>query len=111
MKGMIAYMSQDMLKIVCAVEEESRAYILLAKQRATNAAKEAREKGEATVDSTIAKARTEVAHLLRASDQKAMESAKELASSTANKLATGQARAERRLDSAVEYIVERIVKS
>ncbi|MCL2367219.1 MAG: hypothetical protein FWC75_09315 [Oscillospiraceae bacterium] len=104
-------MSLDMLKIVCAVEEESRAYILLANQKADDAAQHAREKGEASIESTLAQANDEVTHLLRASDQKAMESAKELASSTANKLATQRARAERRLEQAVEYIVERIVNN
>jgi len=104
-------MSLDMLKIVCAVEEESRAFIMLSKQNSEDAAQKAREDGEASIETTIAKANSEVAHLLRASDQKAMESAQELASSTANKLATQRARAERRLDSAAQYIVERIVNS
>jgi hypothetical protein len=69
---------------------------------------EAENAGKAKVASTIARAESEIAHLIRASDQKATEQAKELASKTANRQATLRARAERRLDDA-ELIIERIV--
>ena len=104
-------MSLDMLKIVCAVEEESRKAMLIATKRVQDAKNEAQAVGEETVKATLTRAESEIAHLMRASNQKATEAAKELASTTANRLATQRARAERRMDSAVLLIVERIVNS
>jgi len=103
--------SLDMLKIVCAVEDESRQAILLAKQKAHEAIDEAHNAGKESVLVTKQRAKAEIAHMLRAFDQKATEQAKELASITATKLATGRARAERRLDDAANFVVERIVNS
>jgi len=102
--------SLDMLRIVCAVEEESREAVLAARLLADDQINEALNAGDETVVSTLERAKTEISHLIRASDQKATADAKELASSTANKLATQQARAERRLEAAAEFIVERIVR-
>ena len=102
-------MSLDMLKIVCAVEEESREATMLAKLRAKDEQKKTREAGEETIAATLVRAKSEIAHLMRVSDQKATDDAKELASSIANKLATQRARAECRLDAAGSFIVERIV--
>lgn len=102
-------MSLDMLKIVCAAEDESRQAVLFAKQNAQNAINEVHNAGKESIVSTKQRAKTEIAHLLRASDQKATEQAKELASVTATKLATGRARAEKRLEDAANFIVERIV--
>ena len=104
-------MSLDMLRIVCAVEEESREAVLSANKKAADEISEAHDKGEATIASTLERAKSEIDHLLRASDQKATSEAMELASSTANKLATQRARAEKRLDDAAHFICERIVNS
>ncbi|MCL2227152.1 MAG: hypothetical protein FWB97_05940 [Oscillospiraceae bacterium] len=104
-------LSLDMLKIVCAVEDESRQAIVIAKQRAKDVADEACKAGEEAIEATLARAKSEIAHLMRASDQKATEQAKELASTTANKLATLRARGERRLEATAQHIVERIVNS
>ena len=102
-------MSLDMLKIICAVEQESRQSVLLANKTAHDKKLETQNIGEEAIKSTLERAESEIAHLMRASDQKATTEAEELASSTANKLATQRARAERRLDAAVQLIVERIV--
>jgi len=98
-----------MLRVVCAAEDESRQAVLTAKLKAKDAVNEAHAKGKESITLTKQRAKSEIAHLLRVADQKATEQAKELASTTANKLATGRARAERRLDDAATFIVERIV--
>jgi len=103
--------SVDMLRIVCAVEEEARQSIENEKEIAKETIKLAHIAGEKQIESTVEMAKSEVDHLLRASHQKATADAKELASSNANKLATKRARAEKRLDSAAEFILERIVMS
>jgi len=104
-------MSLKMIAAVCQAEEDARRAILLTERRAQVAIDEARIAGAETVEATLARADSEIACLMRASDQKATEEARELASSTANRLATMRARAERRLDSAARQIVERIVKA
>jgi len=103
--------SLDMLRIICAVEDESRQAILSAKQEARTAMNEVHTSGKESIVSTKERAKSEIAHLLKASDKKATEQAKELASATATKLATGRARAEKRIDDAANFVVERIVKS
>ena len=104
-------MSLNMITAICKAEEDARRAILLTEGRAQAAIEEARIAGAETVAATIARANSEIACLMHASDQKATEEARELASSTANRLATMRARAERRLDSAARQIVERIVKA
>ena len=102
-------MSIDMLRIVVAAEEEAFNAKQIAEQRAQIAINEAKKAGEDAITSTLVRAESEIAHLIRASDIKATEEAKELASSIANRIATQQARAERRLEAAAQLIVERIV--
>ena len=102
-------MSLEMLKIVCAVEDESRQAVIAARRKAQIAINEADNTGKESIVLTKQRAKDEIAHLLRASDQKATEQAKELASATGTKLATGKARGERRLDDAANFIVERIM--
>ena len=99
---------EAIIAISQAEHEASRA-ISLAQENADKAIEAAQTSGKDTVASTIARAEAEIAHLTRAMDQKAMEEAKELASTTANRQATLRARAERRLDEAAMLIVERIV--
>jgi len=98
-----------MLQTICAAEEGALQAKLRARKSAEEAVEEAHRVGKGDVAATLARAEAEIAHLTRASNQKAMEEAKELASTTANRLATLQARAERRLDDAAQLIVERIV--
>ncbi|MCL2201479.1 MAG: hypothetical protein FWB75_05890 [Oscillospiraceae bacterium] len=102
-------MPYDMLRTICAAENESQQYIYLVKQKSQAALDAVHETGERAIESTLIRAQSEIAHLLRASDQKATEQARELASQTANKLATQRARAEKRLEAAAQLIVERIV--
>jgi len=101
--------SVEALKSVCAAEEEARQAISLARQNALEAVEAAQRAGTEAVASTVARAESEIAHLTRAMDHRATESAKELASKTANRQATLRARAGRRLDAAAGLIVERIV--
>jgi V/A-type H+-transporting ATPase subunit G/H len=100
----------EALKAICTAEEESQQEILLAQEKADEEVGEADHAGKKAIASTIDRAESEIAHLIRTSDQKATEQAKELASKTANRKATQRARAERRLDDAASLIVERIVK-
>jgi len=103
--------SLEMLKTVCAAEENVLRAKLHAQDKARESIDEVHRVGRGDVASTLARAEAEIAHLMRATDQKATEEAKELASTTANKLATMRARAERRLDDAAQLIVERIVNN
>jgi len=100
----------EAVRIIRAVEDETRHAKTLAWQNARDAIEEAHRSGEEGVARSLARAETEIAYLTRVSDQKATELAKDLASKTANKQATLRARAERRLDAAAKLIVERIVK-
>ena len=102
-------MLYEAIKAICAVEEAARREKLLARQNALEAIEEAEIAGKKAIARTLARAETEISSLIRASDQKATDQAKELASKTANRQATLRARAERRLDDAVQLIVERIV--
>jgi hypothetical protein len=97
--------------LIRAAEDEAGQSEILARQKAKEAIQEAERIGKETVAATIVRAESEVAHLKRMSDQKAMKDAMELASSTANRQATLRARAERRLDAVAEHIVERIVNT
>ena len=104
-------MSLEAIKKICAVEEEARRIKLLTMQNAQESIESVRQAGEDGVSRSLARADVEIAHLTRLSDHKATEQALELASKTANRQATLRARAERRLDEAVELIIERIVKT
>ena len=104
-------MLTEALKQVCAAEENARQERLLAQQKAQESVDIVEKAGKETIAATLARAESEIAHMIRLSDQKATQEAAELASTTANRLATQRARAERRLDSAAQLIVERIVKS
>ena len=102
-------MSPDVFLIIKAAEDEARTAIIIAQQQAQKKIEETKSAGEETVAATLARAESEIAHLIRVSDQKATTEAMELASTTANKEATLRARAERRFDSVAQQIVERIV--
>jgi len=104
-------MSLEMIKIIYAAEEDARQAKAQVVQNARDALDETHRNGAKTLAMTLARAEAEIAHLIRASDQKATEDAKELASTTANRMATMRARAERRLDAAAQMIVERIVNA
>jgi len=95
--------------LIKAAEDEARTAKILADQEALRMIDEAEKAGKEVVAKTIARAESEIAHLIRVSDQKATNDAIELASSTANREATLRARAERRLDTVAMQIVERIV--
>ena len=101
----------EIIWLIQAIEDERREIKLLVEQKANDAIEEAKRSGRAAIDSTISRAESEITHLLRTSDRKAMDDAMELASSTANRLAAQRARAERRLDAASQIIFERIVKA
>ena len=102
-------MSMEMVKLICAAEEEARQIVILAHQSAKELINEAERAGREKVASTLVRAESEIAHLKKVPDQKATQDALELASSTANRQATLRARAERRLDIAAQLIVERSV--
>jgi len=98
-----------MIEAICEAEKDAFLACCIMQQKAQETIDEAHKAGKETVSSTLKRAESEIAHLIRASDQKATKEAEELASSTANRLATMRARAERRLDSAAQLILERIV--
>ena len=103
-------MSLKAMKVICIVEEAARQARVLAHKQAQESIDEADRNGKESVASTLARAKSEIAHLIHTLDQRATEEAIKLASTTANRQATKRARAERRLDDAASLIVERIVK-
>ena len=103
-------MSLDAIKTISDAEDKARLAILAARRDAALAIEQVEKEGQETVSATVARAKNEIAHLMRASDAKAAEDAKELVSNTANRRAALRARAESRLDKAAEVILERIVK-
>ena len=107
----VCHLCLEAINGILAVEDEARQAKLVAQKKALEAAEEAIKRGKETVASTLARAESEIAHLRRQADQKASEQAVELASTTANRQATLRARAERRLDTAAQMIVERILKT
>ena len=102
-------MSLDALKSISDAEEKAKLAILTAKKEAADAIEQVEKEGSETVAATVLRAKNEIAHLMRASDAKAAEDAKELVSNTANRRAALRARAENRLDKAAGTIIERIV--
>ena len=101
-------MSPDLINEVCLVERDALEAIGLAERQAADMVAEAHLAGRDGVDATLARAASEIAHLIRASDHKATEEAAKLASATANRLATLRARAERRLEGTAELILQYI---
>ena len=102
-------MLPETIKTIIQAEEEAHLAISLAQENAQAAIEAAHKEGKESITSTLARADSEIAHLTRTMDQKATEEAMELASTTANRQATLHARAERRLEAAATFIVERIV--
>lgn len=98
----------EALKQICVAEDIAQIAIRQARQEAREKVEAAERAGKEKIASTLARAESEIAHMTRLSDQKATQEAMELASATANRLATLRARAERRLDSVAQTIVERI---
>ena len=100
----------DVIKSICAAEEEAEQRKIITEIKAREAVEEAKKAGKLTVEKTLARAESEITYLIRATDKKVTDDARELASKTANRQAALRARAERRLDAAATLIVERIVK-
>jgi len=97
------------MKVIIAAEEEAQRIIQIAQRKAKQSIDDEHEAGSETVSLTVARAESEIAHMTRVMDHKATEEAMELASTTANRQAALFARADRRLDDAAAFIVERIV--
>ena len=104
-------MSVDAFKQVIITEQEAKQEKLAMQEKVQFAINETVKAGEESIKATLARAEVEVTHLFQATGQKATEEAKNLASRTANRQATQRARAERLLDTAAEFVFERIVNS
>ena len=104
-------MLHEALTDICKAEAAAWERIEAANARARESIAGAEAEGQDSIEKTLARAESEIAYLTRTAEKKVTESALELASKTANRQATIRARAERRLDSAAEYIYERIVKN
>jgi len=101
-------LSLELITLICSVERDALESKRLAEKQAADIIAEAHRMGLSGVDATLARADSEIAHLIRASDQKATEDAAKLASTTANRIATLRARAERRLSDVATMIFDRI---
>ena len=104
-------MTYEAIIAICSAEEEAERGAQLAQRNAREMIENAQKEGKDTVASTVARAESEIAHLMHAIHRKATEEAMELASTTANRQATLHVRAERRLDATAALIVERIVNA
>ena len=102
-------MTADSIKYILAAEYEANQVKLIVLNKSKESIEQATKEGEESVASSLARAESEIEQLRKASDQKAMEAAAELASSTANRLATMKARADKRLDTVAQRIFERII--
>ena len=102
-------MLADSIKHILAAEYESNQVKLIVLNKSKETIEQAETEGKKSVATTLARAKSEIEILKKASDRKAMEAAVELASSTANRAATMRARAEKRMDTVAQRIFERIV--
>ena len=101
-------MSLELIKLICSAEMDALESKRLAEKQAADIIAEAHRMGMGGVDATLARADSEITHLIRASDHKATEDAAKLASSTENRIATLRARSERRLSDVATMIFDRI---
>ena len=99
----------DSIKLILAAEYEANQVKLIVLNKSKETIEQAAADGEKSIATTLARAKSELEQLKKASDRKAMDAAAELASTTANRLATMRARAEKRLDTVAERIFERII--
>ena len=104
-------MSLEALKQVIIIEKEAEQEKLAMQEKVQFAINETIKAGEESVKATLARAEIEASHLFQATGQKATDEARTLASKTANRQATQRARAERLLETAAEFVYERIVNS
>ena len=102
-------LSASAIKQILTAEFEANQVKLIVHKRSIESVERVKAESEKTVAASKLKAETEIEHLKKTTDQKAMEYAAELASTTANRLATMSARAEKRLDTVAQRIFERIV--
>ena len=102
-------MIAEFVTYVIAAEFEANQVKLIVLNRSKESIEKAQADGEESLKTTLARAESEIEQLKKASDQKVMEAASELASNTANRIAAMRARAERRLDTVAQRIFERIV--
>lgn len=102
-------LSADSIKQILAAEYEANQVKLIVLGRSTESVERVKQESEKTVAASLSKAETEIDHLKKTTDQKAMTYAADLASTTANRLATMSARAEKRLDTVAQRIFERII--
>ena len=99
----------DSIKLILAAEYEANQVKLIVLNKSKESIEQANADGDESIKKTLTRAESELLQLRKASDVKAMDAAKELASSTENRLATMRARAERRLDTVAQRIFERII--
>lgn len=104
-------MSFEALKQVIAAENEAQQEKQAMQEKVQLAIDETTKAGEETISATLVRAEAEVAHLFQATGQKATDEARVLASRTATRQAMQRARAEKLLDTAAEFVFERIVNS
>ena len=104
-------MSLEALRVVVNAENDAQQDKLAMQEKVQFAINETIKAGEEAIAATLARAEVEASHLFQATGQKATEEARTLASQTANRQATQRARAERLLETAAEFVFERIVNS
>ena len=102
-------MSFEALKLVINAENEAEQEKIAMQKKVQFAIDETKKSGDEVIAATLARAEIEATHLFQATGQKATDEARTLASQIANKQATQRARAERFLNSAADFIFERIV--
>ena len=99
----------DSIKLILAAEYEANQIKFIILNKSKESIEQAEADGKKAIETTLARAESELEQLRKASDRKATEAAIELASKTENRLATMRARAEKRLDTVAQRIFERII--
>ena len=102
-------MSLEALDTIALAEEKARQIKAAAAADAKKSVQEATEAVQLMIATANGKAQAEIKELVRKADEKAKEDAGVLASNTRNREAAMKARAERKMEQAVDKIVERIV--
>lgn len=103
-------MPMEAMEAIALAEEKARQIRAAAVLDAKKAVREAEQAAEMLLAAAENRAAEELRELMRKADEKAREDAQVLASNTRNRRAAMKARAERKMDSAVSMVMERIVK-
>lgn len=104
-------MSLEAIQFLAQAEEKARQMKSAAAAEAKERVADAHLRGEAMLDEAVKRAERELAELDECADSEARKNARELAEKNEANKAAMRTAARERMDEAISFIVERIVKS